>query len=585
MPHAQMIQQQPGARESSNSPARHCARARRGGGGGPAPAIVQRALVAPAQPLDGEVRASMERSLGHDFSGVRVHRDGLAAAAAAAIGARAYTVGRDVVFGAGQYAPGTIAGRALLAHELAHTRQQPARRDAEDDLRLGAREDAHERNAGEWAHASLRAPAGGGAPSAVVPMGGQLVQRQSLSESAIGLLPESYRQPARDLRDSVTESPQYFVEFFTGDLLNAIKEHWLRILGVTLAFLAAEELIAILGAAPTGISQLVAAILQIAVIVVLGYFATVETVGAVKEGMRWVNLARAANGDRARIADASRAFVRMVWHIFMAIIAIAGVRAKIKGFGAPGAAAAESTAAGEGAAGTGAAARGGAEVVDIASHPGFRPAGTPGSTTGPVASSAFEGSAARQLAPEPVPVKPPVAPPEPVPVVKPSASATVTGPKTSLGTAAATGAAVAVGTAVKSEEEPKDSDTIAYRGMTEVGGVPQIAPSARGLGVRPEDVTVVAGIVKADGKGMSLARFTPLNLPPHRRPPEWGGTGKDPVWAIPPAAFATPLKYVPDTPTHANAAAAHDMPLAAMQTALGATQPLWTKVPRPPTGP
>jgi Domain of unknown function (DUF4157) len=394
------------------------------------------------------VRASMERSLGHDFGSVRVHHDGVAATAAAAIGARAYTVGPDVVFGAGQYAPGTIAGRALLAHELAHVTQQPARRDAGDHLRLGERGDAHERNADDWSRASLLAPAGSGAAAAVLPTGGQLVQRQSLSESAIGLLPESYRQPARDLRDSVTESPQYFVEFFTGDLLNAVKEHWVRILGVTLAFLAAEELIAILGAAPTGISQLVAAILQIAVLVVLGYFATVETVGAVKEGIRWVNLARAANGDRGRIADASRAFVRMVWHIFMAVIAVAGVRAKIKGLGA----AAESAAAAEGAAGTGAAARGGAEVVDIASHPGFRPAGTSPPTTGPVA-SAFEGSAARQLAPEPVPVKPPVAPPEPVPVVKPSPSALARGVKPARVTAGATGAAAGVELARSQQEE------------------------------------------------------------------------------------------------------------------------------------
>ena len=169
MPHAQMIHQQPGARESSQSTQRSPARAHPRGQAGRAPAIVQRALAEPGQPLDGEVRASMERSLGHDFGSVRVHRDGVAATSAAAIGARAYTVGPDVVFGAGQYAPGTIAGRALLAHELAHTKQQPARRDADDHLRLGAREDTHERNAGEWSHASLRVPAGSGAAAAVVP--------------------------------------------------------------------------------------------------------------------------------------------------------------------------------------------------------------------------------------------------------------------------------------------------------------------------------------------------------------------------------------------------------------------------------
>src|SRR5262249_15960074 len=55
---------------------------------------------------------------------VRVHADGEAATAARAVHAYAYTIGRDVVFGARQYAPGTTAGRALIAHELAHVVQQ-----------------------------------------------------------------------------------------------------------------------------------------------------------------------------------------------------------------------------------------------------------------------------------------------------------------------------------------------------------------------------------------------------------------------------------------------------------------------------
>ncbi len=62
--------------------------------------------------------------VGHDFSHVRVHTDARAAESARAVNARAYTVGRDVVFGARQYAPGTIAGEKLIAHELAHVVQQ-----------------------------------------------------------------------------------------------------------------------------------------------------------------------------------------------------------------------------------------------------------------------------------------------------------------------------------------------------------------------------------------------------------------------------------------------------------------------------
>ncbi|HEV7588180.1 MAG TPA: DUF4157 domain-containing protein [Longimicrobium sp.] len=61
---------------------------------------------------------------GHDFGYVRVHADGRAAGLASEVGARAFTVGRHVVFGAGEYRPETAAGRRLLAHELAHTIQQ-----------------------------------------------------------------------------------------------------------------------------------------------------------------------------------------------------------------------------------------------------------------------------------------------------------------------------------------------------------------------------------------------------------------------------------------------------------------------------
>lgn len=68
----------------------------------------------------------MESRFDHDFSGVRVHADATAAESAAALEAQAFTVGRDVVFGANRYAPNTSAGRRLLTHELAHVVQQNA---------------------------------------------------------------------------------------------------------------------------------------------------------------------------------------------------------------------------------------------------------------------------------------------------------------------------------------------------------------------------------------------------------------------------------------------------------------------------
>jgi hypothetical protein len=81
----------------------------------------------PAGSLDAATRAEFELRYGTDLSAVRVHRDARAAASAAAINAEAYTVGGDVVFGAGRYRPDTPSGRRLLAHELAHVVQEGPR--------------------------------------------------------------------------------------------------------------------------------------------------------------------------------------------------------------------------------------------------------------------------------------------------------------------------------------------------------------------------------------------------------------------------------------------------------------------------
>ena len=89
-----------------------------------APPIVHEVLRSPGQPLDPATRAFMEPRFGHDFSRVRVHTDAKAAESARAVNALAYTVGHDVAFGAGQYAPKTSEGRRLLAHELTHVVQK-----------------------------------------------------------------------------------------------------------------------------------------------------------------------------------------------------------------------------------------------------------------------------------------------------------------------------------------------------------------------------------------------------------------------------------------------------------------------------
>jgi hypothetical protein len=88
------------------------------------PPIVHDVLRSPGEPLDAGTRAYMEPRFGHDFGGVRVHADARAAESAAAVGARAYTVGHHLVFGAASYLPGSADGRRLIAHELTHTLQQ-----------------------------------------------------------------------------------------------------------------------------------------------------------------------------------------------------------------------------------------------------------------------------------------------------------------------------------------------------------------------------------------------------------------------------------------------------------------------------
>jgi hypothetical protein len=80
--------------------------------------------IGPGRPLDSSTREFFEPRFGHDFSNVRIHTGAKAAESARAVNALAYTAGRDVVFGAAQYAPETTKGKSLLAHELAHTVQQ-----------------------------------------------------------------------------------------------------------------------------------------------------------------------------------------------------------------------------------------------------------------------------------------------------------------------------------------------------------------------------------------------------------------------------------------------------------------------------
>ncbi|HKG13022.1 MAG TPA: DUF4157 domain-containing protein [Pyrinomonadaceae bacterium] len=139
---------------------------------GEAPPAVGEALRSAGRPLEPAARSFFESRLGHDFSGVRVHTDAKASESASAVNALAYTVGRDVVFRAGQYSPSTPDGRRLLAHELAHVVQQDGQRGAVQAARLDISTpgDAGEREADAAADAVMggrTAPRLNAAPPAV----------------------------------------------------------------------------------------------------------------------------------------------------------------------------------------------------------------------------------------------------------------------------------------------------------------------------------------------------------------------------------------------------------------------------------
>ena len=113
-------------------------------------------------PLDAATRATMEPRFAYDFSNVRVHTGSDAASSAQSIGARAYTVGSDVVFGPGQFRPDAEDGRGLIAHELAHVVHNDAASAMEP--RISRQDEPSERAANVMARAALAGVQRSGAP-------------------------------------------------------------------------------------------------------------------------------------------------------------------------------------------------------------------------------------------------------------------------------------------------------------------------------------------------------------------------------------------------------------------------------------
>lgn len=144
------------------------------------PASVEDVLRSPGQPLDPATSRLMGTRFGHDFGRVRIHTDSRAAASAGAVSALAYTVGQDVVFGPGQYAPSTGPGLKLLAHELTHVVQQQGAGGGE--IRMGAADDHWEREAAAAAD-SVAAGEGASAAVAAAPL---TLQRQAVTTEPAG---------------------------------------------------------------------------------------------------------------------------------------------------------------------------------------------------------------------------------------------------------------------------------------------------------------------------------------------------------------------------------------------------------------
>jgi uncharacterized protein DUF4157 len=141
------------------------------------PPIVHEVLSSPGQPLDTATRAFMEPRFRHDFGKVRIHADAKAADSAWAVSAGAYAFGKHIAFANGHYAPRTLAGRHLLAHELTHVVQQPSASGLLGPLRVGETGTASEREAEQAADAACSN--GAGAP--ISTLAAPLVQRQPLN--------------------------------------------------------------------------------------------------------------------------------------------------------------------------------------------------------------------------------------------------------------------------------------------------------------------------------------------------------------------------------------------------------------------
>jgi hypothetical protein len=191
-----------------------------------ADSAVARAASSAGQPLPGDVRARFESSLGADLSGVRVHTGDESAQAAGAVGARAYTVGNDIHFNGGEYAPSDPFGMHLLAHEVAHTQQQAgAAPTRQHKVEVSTPGDAAEVDADRAADAMVT-----GAPAMViVTAGGGIARTAAPATASAGPPAATYNQatqvgPNLDKTIDWNNPPQFYG--LAGDKATTLRDQY-----------------------------------------------------------------------------------------------------------------------------------------------------------------------------------------------------------------------------------------------------------------------------------------------------------------------------------------------------------------------
>lgn len=190
-------------------------------------------------PLDAGLRQELERIVGSaDMSGIRVHTGEASQHAARAMNARAFTRGSHIHFGAGRYEPGSVGGRRLIAHEVAHAVQQQgaARRDSGVPT-VGASDTAHEREADRFATGFARGlPARALAPISRGRVAEQTVQRlqdpvpEPDLEDLVAMVSDRLRQKRAEGPAALQAEVRALRAQSTGDAREAVEQAIVRTL-------------------------------------------------------------------------------------------------------------------------------------------------------------------------------------------------------------------------------------------------------------------------------------------------------------------------------------------------------------------